>query len=69
MMKMNKTYLKPSIKVLMGPTDELLTGSLSGNVDGNGEIGHGGVDTDGSKDPEAKEYFGDGFQSESVWFD
>ena len=53
----------------MGPTDDLLTGSLSGNVDGNGEIGHGGVDTDGSKDPEAKEYFGDGFQSESVWFD
>ena len=69
MMNMNKTYFKPSIKVLMGSIDELLTGSLSGDVDGNVEIGHGGVDTDGSKDPEAKEYFGEGFQSESVWFD
>ena len=69
MMKMNKTYFKPSIKVLMGPTDDLLTGSLSGDVDGDVEIGYGGVDTDGSQDPEAKEYFGDGFQSESVWFD
>ena len=66
---MKKTYFKPNIKVLMGSTDNLLTGSLNGSVDGNSSMGFGGVDTDGSKDPEAKEYFGEGFQSESVWFD
>ncbi|MBR5634706.1 MAG: hypothetical protein IKW78_05975 [Prevotella sp.] len=51
---MKKTYFKPSIKVLMGLTDDLLTGSLNGNVDGNGSLGFGGVDAGGSKDPEAK---------------
>ena len=51
--------------MLMGLTDNLLTGSLTGDVDGNGGIGYGGVDTGGKKDPEAKEYLPDEFHS--VW--
>lgn len=62
---MKKTYCEPSIKMLMGLTDNLLTGSLTGDVDGNGGIGYGGVDTGGKKDPEAKEYLPDEFHS--VW--
>lgn len=64
---MKMKYFKPSIKMIMVPTDDLLTGSLNGYVDGNSGIGYGGVDTGGNKDPEAKEYFQVEFQS--GWID
>ena len=48
---MKKRYIVPSIdQVLMEDEVELLNGSVTG---GNG-IGYGGVDTEGSKDPDAR---------------
>jgi hypothetical protein len=50
---MKKTYMVPSIdQVLMEDEVELLYGSVKGS---NG-IGYGGVDTEGSKDPDARYY-------------
>ena len=50
---MKKTYMVPSIdQVLMEDEVELLSGSVKGS---NG-IGYGGVDTEGSKDPDARYY-------------
>ena len=50
---MKKTYIVPSIdQVLMEDEVELLYGSVTGD---NG-IGYGGVDTEGSKDPDARYY-------------
>lgn len=62
---MKKEYLKPGIKVLGAIAEDLLSGSVTG--DPNGGIGYGGVDTGGNKDPEAKQYIPDEFQS--VWSD
>ena len=62
---MKNTYLKPIVKVLRAISDDLLTGSVTG--DPNGGIGYGGVDTGGNKDPEAKQYIPDDFRS--VWDD
>ena len=48
---MKKRYMIPAIdKVLMEDEVELLSGSVTGT---NG-IGYGGVDTEGSKDPDAR---------------
>ena len=50
---MKKIYMVPSIdQVLMEDEVELLYGSVKGS---NG-IGYGGVDTEGSKDPDARYY-------------
>ena len=62
---MTKEDLKPGIKVLGAIAEDLLSGSVTG--DPNGGIGYGGVDTGGNKDPEAKQYIPDEFQS--VWSD
>ena len=48
---MKKRYIAPAIdQVLMEDEVELLSGSVTGT---NG-IGYGGVDTEGSKDPDAR---------------
>ena len=48
---MKKRYIAPAIdQVLMEDEVELLSGSVTGD---NG-IGYGGVDTEGSKDPDAR---------------
>ena len=60
---MKKTYKEPSIKK-MEIFDELLQ-SASG-VTGNNGTGFGGMDN-GSRDPEAKQYIPDAFNS--VWDD
>ena len=48
---MKKRYIAPAMdQVLMEDEVELLSGSVTGT---NG-IGYGGVDTEGSKDPDAR---------------
>lgn len=66
---MKNTYLKPIVKVLRAISDDLLTGSVTG--DPNGGIGYGGVDDTGEKDPDAKDFdLPDNYTDySSVWFD
>jgi len=59
---MKRVYKQPQIKAVLGEAEELLAGSVTGNVDGNPQIGYGGQDGDGTKDPEAKPY-----TMHSVW--
>ena len=51
-------YLEPQTKLIMEMKAELLAGSLGGSVTGTVgsevEIGYGGVDKEGTGDPEAK---------------
>ena len=54
--EMKKEYLEPQIKIILDTASVLLSGSggVTGNLDGNDEIGYGGVDEEGTIDPEAK---------------
>lgn len=62
---MKKTaYQTPEVKVKALFMEQLMAGSLNGNVDGEESIGYGGVDTGGELDPDAKLYEGT-----SVWDD
>lgn len=60
---MKMSYIKPNVKILPFDGEELLEGSVTGD---NG-IGYGGVDENGEKDPEAKQYIPSEFHS--VWAD
>ncbi len=58
---MRKKYLEPRIKMLHGTSCNLLSDSgVTG--DGNVNVGYGGVDEGGTKDPDAKL-----FDHHSVW--
>jgi len=64
---MKRVYKQPQIKAVLGEAEELLAGTVTGNVDGGNDdgtptIGYGGQDGDGTKDPEAKPY-----TMHSVW--
>ena len=53
---MKKIYLIPRMSAMQMETENVLAGSVLGNND----IGYGGVDTEGDKDPSVKENpFGD----------
>lgn len=58
-------YQTPEVKVKALFMDQLMAGSVTGDVDGGGGLGYGGVDENGTIDPGAK----DGFKSHSVWDD
>ena len=54
---MKKEYIEPLVKMLTDYDAELMqtaSPGVTGTVDGNPEIGNGGVDEDGSMDPDAK---------------
>jgi hypothetical protein len=59
---MKRVYKQPQIKAVLGEAEELLAGTVTGNVDNTPTIGYGGQDGDGTKDPEAKPY-----TMHSVW--
>lgn len=62
---MKKEYIEPLVKVLTDYDVELMQAAspgVTGTVNGDVQIGNGGVDEDGSMDPDAKPYH---FQS--VW--
>jgi len=50
---MKKKYMKPSMKTLSETVEELLSNS---GVTGEGKVnvGYGGIDEEGTKDPEAR---------------
>ncbi len=52
---MRKTYMKPSVREYVTVRPELLSGS---GVKSNAptDIGYGGVDTDGTMEPSARQY-------------
>lgn len=52
---MKKVYISP-IMSCEETEVEVVLGVVSGQVNGQGAIGYGGVDTDGSKTPAAKEF-------------
>jgi hypothetical protein len=54
-MEMKKTYISPVTNVTEIELENMITAS---GVTGNNGIGNGGVDEDGSLDPDAKEYDG-----------
>ena len=55
---MKKEYIEPLLRNLVIDDEPLLAlsgnSAISGNVDDDPQIGYGGVDTGGTKDPEAK---------------
>lgn len=58
-MYMKKEYIKPLIKNFVIDDEPLLAlsgdNAITGNVDDDPQIGYGGVDGTGEKDPEAKQ--------------
>ena len=59
---MKKKYVKAQIKMSLGTETELLqTSGVTGDTP-DGTIGYGGVDEEGTKDPESKP-----FTLQSVW--
>lgn len=61
---MKREYLEPRIILIFDTETELLAGGsgVTGGIDDDVQINYGGVDEDGSKDPEAKQHF-------SLWED
>ena len=61
---MKRVYFEPQIKLILDINTELLVGSsggVTGSIDGDVQIDYGGVDEEGTIDPEAKK------NSYSVW--
>ncbi len=61
---MKRVYFEPQIKLILDINSELLVGSsggVTGSIDGDVQIDYGGVDEEGTIDPEAKK------NSYSVW--
>ena len=61
---MKRVYFEPQIKLILDINTELLVGSsggVTGSIDGDVQIEYGGVDEEGTIDPEAKK------NSYSVW--
>ena len=61
---MKRVYFEPQIKLFLDINSELLVGSsggVTGSIDGDVQIDYGGVDEEGTIDPEAKK------NSYSVW--
>ena len=54
---MKRVYFEPQIKLILDINTELLVGSsggVTGSIDGDVQIDYGGVDEEGTIDPEAK---------------
>ena len=51
---MKKTYIMPAASLMEAEVEQMLAGSVT-SEDPNINIGYGGVDTNGSLNPEAKE--------------
>lgn len=54
---MKRVYFEPQIKLILDINTELLVGSsggVTGSIDGDVQIDYGGVDEQGTIDPEAK---------------
>jgi len=51
---MKKTYIMPAASLMEAEVEQMLAGSVKSDGEGV-NIGYGGVDTNGSLNPEAKE--------------